>query len=68
MAKDRLDSNFWGLSAVAKDRVSDGRRSDLAYGVVVTLREINGVNRTATRIVLIEKESYENRNAFVRRL
>ena len=65
MAKDRLDSNFWGLSAVAKDRVSDGRRSDLAYGVVVTLREINGVNRTATRIVLIEKESYENRNALV---
>ena len=50
MAKDRLDSNFWGLSVVAKDRVSDGRRSDLAYGVVVPLQEINGVNRIATRI------------------
>lgn len=65
MAKDRLDSNFWGLSVVAKDRVSDGRRSDLAYGVVVSLQEINGVNRTAGALVLIEKESYENRNALV---
>ena len=45
MAKDRLDSDFWGLRVITKERVSDGRRNDLAYGVVVTLHEINGVNR-----------------------
>ena len=45
VAKDRLDSDFWGLRVITKERVSDGRRNDLAYGVVVTLHEINGVNR-----------------------
>ena len=33
------------MRAITKERVSDCRRSDLAYGVVVTLQEINGVNR-----------------------
>ena len=45
VAKARFDSIFWGLRVITKERVSDGRGSDLAYGVVVTLREINGVNR-----------------------
>lgn len=45
VAKERLDSDFWGLRVITKERVSDGRRNDLAYGVVVTLHEINGVNR-----------------------
>ena len=45
VAKERLDSDFWGLRVITKERVSDGRRNDLAYGVVVTLHEINGINR-----------------------
>lgn len=45
VARDKFDSDFWGLRVITKERVSDGRRSDLAYGVVVTLTEINGVNR-----------------------
>jgi hypothetical protein len=45
VAKERFDSIFWGLRVITKERVSDGRRSDLAYGVVVTLHEINEVNR-----------------------
>lgn len=45
VAKGRLDSDFWGLRIITKERISDGRRHDLAYGVVVTLHEINGVNR-----------------------
>lgn len=45
VARGRFDSDFWGLRVITKERVSDGRRNDLAYGVVVTLKEINGVNR-----------------------
>lgn len=45
VARDKFDSDFWGLRVITKERVSDGRRNDLAYGVVVTLTEINGVNR-----------------------
>lgn len=48
IARDRFDSDFWGLRVITKERVSDGRRNDLAYGVVVTLKEINGVNRFET--------------------
>lgn len=45
VARDRFDSDFWGLRVITKERISDGRRKDLAYGVVVTLMEINGINR-----------------------
>ena len=45
IARGRFDSDFWGLRVITKERVSDGRRNDLAYGVVVTLKEINGNNR-----------------------
>lgn len=45
VARDRFDSDYWGLRVITKERISDGRRNDLAYGVVVTLMEINGVNR-----------------------
>lgn len=45
VARDRFDSDFWGLRVLTKERISDGRRKDLAYGVVVTLTEIKGVNR-----------------------
>lgn len=45
VARDRFDSDNWGLRVITKERVSDGRRNDLAYGVVVTLMEINRVNR-----------------------
>lgn len=48
VARDKFDSDFWGLRVITKERVSDGRRSDLAYGVVVTLKEINDVNRIET--------------------
>ena len=45
VARDRFDSDYWGLRVITKERISDGRRNDLAYGVVVTLMEINRVNR-----------------------
>ena len=39
------DERLWGISIVSKERLATSITSDLNFGVVVTLREINGVNR-----------------------
>lgn len=38
-------SKLWGLSVKTKERKADGSRDKIPFGVVVTLREMNGVNR-----------------------
>ena len=39
------ESKRWGLSILSKARTPDGQREKLPFGVVVTLKEMNGVNR-----------------------
>ena len=39
------DDRMWGLSVTSKERLSAQMRSPLNFGVVVTLKEVNGINR-----------------------
>ncbi len=39
------DERLWGISITSKERLAASITSNLNFGVVVTLREINGVNR-----------------------
>ena len=39
------DDRLWGLSVTSKERLSTQMRFPLNFGVVVTLKEINGINR-----------------------
>ncbi|MCM1056811.1 MAG: S8 family peptidase [Firmicutes bacterium] len=44
-ALNSYDERLWGISIVSKERLTNAMTSDLNFGVVITLREINGVNR-----------------------
>lgn len=39
------DSGLWGLSIKTKERITTRNKEPLQFGVVVTLKEMNGVNR-----------------------
>ena len=39
------DDRLWGLSVTSKERLSTQMRVPLNFGVVVTLKEVNGINR-----------------------
>ena len=39
------DSGLWGLSIKTKERTVNRKKTPLQFGVVVTLKEMNGVNR-----------------------
>ncbi len=43
-AREVYESGLWGLSVKAKARLTT-RDEDLKFGIIVTLKEINGVNR-----------------------
>ncbi len=36
---------LWGISIISKERLTNSVTSNLNFGIVITLREINGVNR-----------------------
>lgn len=36
---------LWGMSIISKERLSSKMEKDLNFGVVITLREVNGINR-----------------------
>ncbi len=38
-------SKLWGISIKSKDRLGNGERKPLTFGLVVTLKEMNGENR-----------------------
>lgn len=44
-ALQSYDERLWGISIVSKERLSTSMTTNLNFGVVITLREINGVNR-----------------------
>lgn len=59
---------LWGISIVSKERLTTSMTSNLNFGVVVTLREINGVNRIQDFITactlrgwIVNEISLENR-------
>ena len=39
------DDRLWGLTVTSKERLSAQMRDPLNFGVVITLKEVNGVNR-----------------------
>lgn len=39
------DDRLWGLSVTSKERLGTHMRSPLNFGIVVTLKEVNGINR-----------------------
>lgn len=41
------DDKLWGFSVISKERTSTPKKEDLNFGAVVTLKEINGLNRIA---------------------
>ena len=43
--KKAYDSKLWGLSVITKERESGKKKTPLPFGVVVTLKEMKGVNR-----------------------
>lgn len=43
--KQQYDNQMWGLSIKAKDRLESDEKSETRFGIVITLKEINGVNR-----------------------
>ncbi len=44
-AKKVYENSSWGLSVKSKDRLGKGDGRGIKFGVVITLKEINGVNR-----------------------
>lgn len=44
-AKDVYDKGLWGISLKTKERLEKKHGENLLFGVVVSLKEINGVNR-----------------------
>ena len=68
MPKKRYDSGLWGLSIKTKERLWRRDGEGIKFGVVITLKEINGVNRIdefinlcTLRGWLVNKIDIENR-------
>ena len=43
--KEKQNNGLWGISIKTKERLNSGDGENLQFGLVVTLKEINGVNR-----------------------
>lgn len=44
-ARKSYESGLWGLSIKTKERLTNRKKDKLTFGVVVTLKEMNGTNR-----------------------
>ena len=62
------DDRMWGISVISKERLTTTIKKGLNFGIVITLREINGVNRIqdfiaacALRGWIVNEISIENR-------
>ncbi len=47
-AKEAYDDGLWGLSIKTNDRLNNSDGKNIKFGVVATLKEINGKNRIST--------------------
>ena len=52
--KIKKDNPLWGISIKTKERLSSRDGENLRFGVVITLKEINGVNRLQDFIQLCQ--------------
>lgn len=43
--KSKKENGLWGISVRTKERLNQGDGENLKFGVVITLKEVNGVNR-----------------------
>jgi len=43
--RDKYGAGLWGLSVKIKERLSNVHDKDMLFGVVITLKEMNGINR-----------------------
>jgi hypothetical protein len=44
-ARDKYGVGLWGLSVKTKERLKSSHDKSMPFGVVITLKEMNGVNR-----------------------
>ena len=44
-AKKSYENKNWGISIKTKERLEEKYGEDIKFGIVITLKEINGVNR-----------------------
>lgn len=49
---------MWGIKIYCKNRLSSSVQSGIPFGLVVTLKEINGVNRYATFIQMCQAKGW----------
>lgn len=68
VAKKAYESGLWGISVKTKERLDEKFGEGLKFGIVITLKEINGVNRIdefiqqcSFRGWLVNKVDIENR-------
>lgn len=66
--KTKQANGLWGISIKTKERLNSGDGENLKFGVVVTLKEVNGINRMQEFIQqclfrgwLVHKINVENR-------
>ena len=45
IGKKTYENGLWGISIKSKERLSTHKQNDIPFGVVITLKEINGKNR-----------------------
>ena len=43
--KKNFNSNYWGICLTSKERTNTGSRPKVRFGIVITLKEMNGINR-----------------------
>lgn len=67
-ARKAYNNKMWGISIKTKERLNSSDGEDIRFGVIVTLKEINGVNRIETFIQqcslrgwLVNRINVENR-------
>lgn len=44
-ARTRYTNPFWGISIKLKERINKNKKEKVKFGLIITLKEINGVNR-----------------------
>ncbi len=52
------EDRLWGISIVSKERLSSRIGKEMNFGVVVTLKEINGINRIEDFVTACKFRSY----------
>ena len=57
-AKKSYDERMWGFSVTSKERIPEAKKEDMNFGAVITLKEINNINRVSDFITLCEMRGW----------